>query len=156
MDMLVRLYDLKDDPELYARLKAEGIEIKQALAPDKHKVVQFVRDNFWESWGSECEAAFANQPVTCYIAVKDKEIVGFGCYEATARDFFGPTGVREDMRGKGVGRALLLKCLFGMANMGYAYAIIGSAGENAMPLYEKAAGVIGSEISVYGRMICYE
>ena len=32
-DMLVKLYDLKDDPALYERLEAEGIKIKQALSP---------------------------------------------------------------------------------------------------------------------------
>lgn len=36
-DMLVKLYDLKDDPALYERLEAEGIKIKQALSPDKHR-----------------------------------------------------------------------------------------------------------------------
>ena len=40
----------------------------------------------------------------------------------------GPTGVLEKERGKGIGRALLLACLWGLREMGYAYAIIGGAG----------------------------
>ena len=51
-DMLVKLYDLKDDPALYERLEAEGIKIKQALSPDKHRVLAFIRENFGEGW--EC------------------------------------------------------------------------------------------------------
>ena len=158
-DMLVKLYDLKDDPALYERLEAEGIKIKQALSPGKHRVLAFIRENFGEGWASECDAAFANQPVSCYIAVKDREVVGFGCYEATARDYFGPTGVREDMRRKGIGKAILLKCMFGLSHMGYAYAIIGSAAESAVKFYEETTGAVkieGSERGVYGRMIAYD
>ena len=158
-DMLVKLYDLKDDPALFARLKADGIKIKQALSPDKHRVLAFIHENFGEGWASECDAAFANQPVSCYIAVKEKQVVGFGCYEATARDYFGPTGVREDMRGKGIGKAILLKCMTGLANLGYAYAIIGSAAATAVEFYKKAVGAVeieGSAPGVYARMIDHD
>ena len=158
-DMLVKLYNVQDDPALYERLKAEGISIKQALSPDKHLVLNFIRENFGEGWASECDAAFANQPVSCYIAVKDKQVIGFGCYEATARDYFGPTGVREDMRGRGVGRAILLKCMLGLANMGYAYAIIGSAAESAVKFYENSVGAVAIEDSVpgvYARMVGHD
>ena len=158
-DMLVKLYDLRDDPTLFARLEADGIRIKQALSPDKHRVLAFIRENFGEGWASECDAAFANQPVSCFIAVKEKQVVGFGCYEATARDYFGPTGVREDMRGKGIGKAILLKCMTGLANLGYAYAIIGSAAATAVEFYKKAVGAVeieGSAPGVYARMIDHD
>ena len=141
-DMLVKLYDLRDDPTLFARLEADGIRIKQALSPDKHRVL-----------------AFINQPVSCFIAVKEKQVVGFGCYEATARDYFGPTGVREDMRGKGIGKAILLKCMTGLANLGYAYAIIGSAAATAVEFYKKTVGaaeIEGSAPGVYARMIDHD
>ena len=158
-DMLVKLYDLRDDPTLFARLEADGIRIKQALSPDKHRVLAFIRENFGEGWASECDAAFANQPVSCFIAVKEKQVVGFGCYEATARDYFGPTGVREDMRGKGIGKAILLKCMAGLANLGYAYAIIGSAAATAVEFYKKTVGaaeIEGSAPGVYARMIDHD
>ena len=65
------------------------------------------------------------------IAVREsgddqKEIVGFACYDATCMNFFGPTGVKESERGKGVGKALLLAALHAMKEQGYAYAIIGA------------------------------
>ena len=91
-DMLVKLYDVEDCPEVEAALKAEGIHIVKALSPDKHRVIPFIK-TFSEGWGSECEAAFANNPHTIYIAVKDKKVIGFAAYDATARGFFGPTGV---------------------------------------------------------------
>lgn len=72
--------------------------------------------------------SFSNHPVSCYVAVENKRLVGFACYDATCKNFFGPMGVNESMRGKGIGKALLLQCLHEMASQGYAYAIIGGAG----------------------------
>lgn len=155
MDMLVKLYDLKDDPNLYVRLLEDGVRIIRVLPPDCGKVVDFVRRNFSDGWANECRASFFNHPMSCYIAVRGKEIVGFACYDATAKDFFGPTGVLESERGKGIGKALLLKCLFSMKEEGYAYAIIGWVSD-AKVFYEKCVNAIEIEDSfpgVYERLI---
>jgi predicted N-acetyltransferase YhbS len=85
--------------------------------------------------------------------VKDGAIAGFAVYESSRRGFFGPTGVREDLRGKGVGAALLFRCLESMREMGYAYAIIGGVGP--AEFYAKVCGariIEGSERSVYGEL----
>lgn len=107
-DMLVKLYDFKFENTIYEKLMKEGIEIRRAMAPDKRCIAGWISQNFGDNWASECEVSFSNNPISCFIAVKDKEIIGFACYEATAKDFFGPTGVTEAARGKGVGTALLL------------------------------------------------
>ena len=80
--------------------------------------------------------------------IGDKEILGFACYDTTCRDFFGPTGVDESLRGKGAGAALLLACLHDMAAQGYGYAVIGGAGPVAF--YEKVCGATVIEGSVPG------
>ena len=67
------------------------------------------------------QAAFSNNPITCYIAVREKKLIGFACYEATARNFFGPMAVLESERRKGIGKALLLKSLESMQELGYDY-----------------------------------
>jgi len=88
--------------------------------------------------------------LSCFIAVQDGKIIGFACYDVTAKGFFGPTGVTAEARGQGVGRALLLATLHGLAEMGYAYAIIGGAGP--VDFYRKAVGAIeieGSEPGIY-------
>ena len=77
-------------------------------------------------------------------------IVGFAVYECSRRGYFGPTGVREDLRGRGLGAALLFRCLEAMREMGYAYAVIGGVGPQAF--YEKVCGAFvipGSETGVY-------
>ena len=53
-----------------------------------------------------------------YIATIDREIAGFAAYECTRRGFFGPTGVVDSARGKGIGKALLLASLWGAARDG--------------------------------------
>ncbi len=155
-DMLVKLYPLPAAPGLEEELAARGVRIMKALSLDLSKVVAFTEENGHPSWADEIRASFANNPASCYVAVKNKQVIGFACYEATARGFFGPTLVREDERRQGVGKALLLKCLFSMREMGYAYAIIGWPDPKAIHFYEQACGgmmIPGEGIGVYSRMI---
>ena len=146
MDMLVKLYELKDDPALMEKLESEGVLIKRAMTPNLTKITAWVKEVFGQGWADECAAGILNNG--CWIAVKDKEIVGFACFDATLPDFFGPTGVAEAMRGRGIGKALLLRCLISMKEKGYAYAIIGSAGP--MDFYKKAVGATPIEGSIPG------
>jgi hypothetical protein len=147
-DLLVKLYELPERDPLLKKLSDDRICIRRAIAPEKHVVIDWVLKNFSMGWASECESAFANKPITCYIAVKDKKMVGFACYEATYKNFFGPTGVIESSRGKGIGKALFLTSMYAMESQGYAYAIIGSAGPK--DFYVKTARAIEIEGSVPG------
>ncbi|MDP5272873.1 GNAT family N-acetyltransferase [Chengkuizengella axinellae] len=154
-DMLVKLYDLSDEIVSLEELKKEGITIKRALAPDKFNIIEYVKDEFYDNWAGECDVAFSNKPISCFIAVKDKQVVGFACYDATAKGFFGPTGVSENVRGLGIGRALLYKSLISMREEGYGYAIIGAVDE-AADFYKKTVHAVEIENSspgVYERLI---
>lgn len=147
-DMLVKLYNLPDWSSLRIQLTTQGIDIRRCIAPEKHIVVNWVRQVFGDLWASETDVAFSNHPVSCYIATHEKHIIGFGCYDATCRNFFGPTGVAESERGRGIGKALLLSCLDSMRADGYGYAIIGAAGPTLF--YEKAVGAVSIEDSQPG------
>lgn len=155
-DMLVKLFNISDSNDIEKQLLEEGIRIKKALAPDRSKIIDFSRTCVNEDYSDEVKAAFANNPVTCYIATKDKKIIGFACYEVTAKNFFGPMAVLEKERKKGIGRALLLKSLESMKEMGYAYAIIGWPAKSAIPFYEKCVDAVlidEKSSGVYKRMI---
>lgn len=155
-DMIVKLYNLKSDDKLIESLLSQGIKIKKVLAPDRRRVIEFIKRNFDDNYVDECKASFTNNPITCYVAVKDKNIIGFACFEATAKDYFGPMGVVESERGKGIGKALLNKSLISMYEMGYGYAIIGWPSKSAIPFYKKAVNAtVIDEISsgIYKRMI---
>lgn len=155
-DMLVKLFTLPESGKIEEELLKDGIWIKKALAPDRSKIIEFSRTCANEDYSDEVCAAFANNPVTCYVATKDKKLVGFACYEATAKNFFGPMAVVSEERKKGIGRALLIKSLESMQEMGYAYAVIGWPTKTAIPFYEKCVGAVlieDSSSGVYKRMV---
>ena len=153
-DMLVKLYTLPPLEPVLQQQQAVGIDIRRALANEKYLVVDWVRRNFYPNWVSECEVAFTRQPVSCFIAVEQGQLIGFACHDATYRNFFGPTGVSEQVRGRGVGKALLLACLHAMAAQGYGYAIIGWVGP--AEFYTKTVGAVeieGSDPGIYRGML---
>jgi len=123
-DMLVKLYELKDDWGFIAEQEHLGITIRKPIGPEKHLIVDWVETKFSDAWASESDTAISNTPQTLFVAIKDAEVIGFACYDATALGFFGPIGVGETCRGKGTGKALLFACLLDMRLKGYGYAII--------------------------------
>jgi GNAT superfamily N-acetyltransferase len=150
MDMLVKLYDLPASHEALSRLAATGVSVRRALPPEKHKVLDWVRSTFSEAWASEADVAFGHQPVSCFLAIQERRLLGFACHDATCPNFFGPTGVDVNARGHGIGAALLLACLEDMRHQGFGYAIIGGVGP--ADFYTKTVGAIpieGSEPGVY-------
>jgi GNAT superfamily N-acetyltransferase len=148
-DMLVPLYKLPPVAEKIEALRADGIIIRRAYPFDLSRTRRFITKHFSESWADETQAAFTRQPITCWIAIIDKRVVGFACVEATARGFFGPTGVDKTQRGRGIGGALLLAALHGQRELGYAYGVIGGAGPvdfytktvNAVPIPDSSPGI---------------
>ena len=149
-DMLVKLYELPELQSHLQRLRDSGAFVRQAMPYEKPKVINWVRESFGEAWAAECDAAFGNRPISCFIATDNGRLTGFACYDSTCRDYFGPVGVGTDARGRGIGTALLLCSLHAMATLGYAYAIIGGVGD--VEFYRKAVGAIeieGSSPGIY-------
>jgi GNAT superfamily N-acetyltransferase len=135
-DMLVRLYAIPD----HSAVLAEGYVVRRAAAYDKSAILQWIRQHFSSQWASEADVAFSREPISCFIALHRETLVGFACYEATCRGYFGPGGVLELHRGHGLGTRLLLECLRAMREMGYAYAIIGGVGPKEF--YAKTVGAV--------------
>ena len=138
--MMVNLYELPDSAATYQRLDEQGIILRRANAYERHIVADWVAEHFSPKWVSEVKVAFGRQPVACYIATKDKEILGFACIETTAKGFYGPTGVSEAARGTGIGKALLFRCMEALKESGYVYGVIGGVGPREF--YEKAIGAV--------------
>ncbi len=147
-DMLVRLYDMPDHSDLIAKLRSKGVEVRPALALEKDIVVEWVGKTFSSLWGTECERGFVHTPVSTIVAIDNGKLIGFASYDCTLRGFFGPTGVDENQRGCGIGKALLFAALRAMWEVGYGYAIIGSAGPQ--DFYTKYSSAVVIENSVPG------
>ena len=140
-DLLVKLYQLPPLEAAVARVAESEVRIHRAQAFERHRVIEWVEANFRPTWADEVRMAFASHPISCITALDAAgHIIGFACYDATFRGFFGPTGVASTCRGKGIGTALMLKCLHSMRDLGHAYAIVGAA--SSLEYYEKTVGAI--------------
>ena len=152
-DLLVRLYDLPHF-EAEAKVAAAGIVVRRAIAPEGHVVLDWVGRHFSRHWVSETSKGLAQTPVTVWIAVREGKLLGFACHDATAKGFFGPTGVDEAERGQGIGEALLIATLKGMREAGYGYAVVGDPGP--VDFYRKrldALDIPGSKPGIYAGML---
>lgn len=151
MDMLIRLYEpvLTSPP-----LAAAASDVRKPLAPEHDLVISWIARHFTPGWASEARVALGNRPVSLFVATRSDTLLGFCCYDATARGFVGPIGVAEQSRGSGIGAALLLACLSDMRTVGYAYAIAGAVG--APEFFRRVAGgtaIDGSTPGIYRGML---
>ena len=135
-DLLVNLLNIPNPKSL----SDPRVNIRRAQPFELTPVHRFIKEHFALSWADEVSIGFANKPVSVYIATIDQLLVGFAAYECTRRAFFGPTGVLEDARGKGIGTQLLLHSLVAMRELGYVYGIIGGVGP--VVFYQKTVGAI--------------
>src|SRR5450432_2853751 len=94
-DLLVNLLTLPPAALALDQLIDPEIVIRRAQPFELSLVRSFVEQHFSASWADEISVGFANKPVSVYIAVRAREIIGFGAYECTRRAFFGPAGVSE-------------------------------------------------------------
>jgi GNAT superfamily N-acetyltransferase len=149
-DLLVPLLRLPTLDPYLAPLRARGITVRPARAYEMSATRRFVLKHFSQGWADEAEVSFARVPIGCYLATHESKIIGFAVIESTAKAYFGPTGVSPSYRGLGVGAALLVAALHGLAERGYVYGIIGGAGPVAFYVKTVNAMVIeGSDPGVY-------
>ncbi len=149
-DLLVKLYDLPDVEPGREQSGAAVVPVRTAMAYEKHAVVAWVQEHFGPAWASECDVAFANRPISCYIATQSRGDRGLRMLRQHLPRLLRPDRRSEAMRGHGIGRALLLSCLRAMAAAGYAYAIVG--GVRLSEFYARTVGAIeipGSTPGIY-------
>lgn len=136
MDMLIKLYP----PETLQAAEVAGAVVRKPIGPEHTAITQWVATRFGPGWASEVQVALSNQPVTVWVATRDTALLGFACFDATARGFLGPIGVDDAARSQGIGAALLRACLLDMRSFGYGYAIAGGVG--APGFFECVAGAV--------------
>lgn len=154
VDMLVKLYDLPDGAPLRQQLAGQGVLVRVCRPFEMHAVAEWIASTFSTRWVSEFQVAMAHQPAGCIIATHKRQVIGFACYDATARGFIGPMGVDPVARMGGVGKALLVTALEQMRAMGYGYAIIGGTGPQ--DFYSRTVGatvIEGSDPGIYADIL---
>ncbi|KXF83309.1 GNAT family N-acetyltransferase [Enterovibrio coralii] len=149
MDYLVKLYE---NAFLEIPSEKNSFIVRKPIGPEKGAVIRWILQNFNEHWASEAEVAFLKCN-SLFIAVEGKKILGFACYDGTAKGYFGPLGVGDDARGKGVGEALVKAALISMSRVGYAYAIIPTGKESYYRRFLELIEILGSEPGIYRDML---
>src|SRR4051794_29209094 len=101
-DMLVNLLKLESPQPLIDELRATHQVVLRRANPWEMSRVREFAGKWAPTWADEATVAFSRQPVSAFIAIVDGEVAGFCCHECTRRNYLGPMGVEENLRGKGV------------------------------------------------------
>jgi ribosomal protein S18 acetylase RimI-like enzyme len=107
--------------ETTARLAAEGVTIRPAVPADILPLLDFLEEHF-PHWRGDATGVmlelFGSEPrqVTLHIAEENGTIIG---YAQSRAERFGPFGVNESCRGRGIGAALLAHVLPAMRARGF-------------------------------------
>lgn len=119
--------------DLEATSLPENIDLQRPQ--DRNDFVRFVEREFGSIWRFEAEKAFEDGERAFYLPN-----IGFSVHDVNNRGLgtFGPTGVAQEMRGKGFGTRLLRASLADLRRLGYERAII--PWTDAVDFYQKACG----------------
>lgn len=120
-------------------LAQTGITFHRPGRHEKKEVEEWIRTVFGDGWAHETALAFRHSPSTAWIARSSGAVCGFAASNATGRDYFGPTGVGPDVRRRGIGRVLVVRCLEDMQADGRSVAWI-PTGFGRIAYYNQAAG----------------
>jgi mycothiol synthase len=138
-------YNLETDLESIGepaehRLPSRGIALRRPRHEDADRVLEFVEREFGRIWRFEAARAFGRDMPPLFISEENGRITGFAVHDVNNRGlgFFGPTGVTVEMRGRGIGRRLLLASLADMREMGYRRAVI--PWTDLLEFYHRACG----------------
>jgi len=103
--------------------------------PHDRRVLDFIEQQFGRIWRFEASRA----PLLFYVE-HGGQVAGFSAHEANNRGlgWFGPTGVAQELRGRGFGRRLLLASLADLRRRGYRQAVI--PWTDAIDFYRKSCG----------------
>jgi len=107
--------------EAERRLEEGGIFVKYLEPRHLLGLRLFLRDNFpsWEGVATETIGRHPRELDLIVVALSRGEVVGYcQCASDGLLEHFGPFGVREDMRGRGIGSVMFHKCLHGIQAKG--------------------------------------
>jgi hypothetical protein len=83
-DLLIKLYDHHWSVPADEIGAQKHFIVRKPIGPEVTKVVVWVKEHFNSSWVSEVSVALRSYPMGCYIALINKELAGFCCFNSTA------------------------------------------------------------------------
>ena len=128
------------------------VSARRATAADAAALAEFAARDFPDTpWQHEVLVALAHDPPGVHLGtLPDGRVVGFACHGTYRPDWFGPLGTMGDVRGSGLGAALLTRCLADLAAAGHPEAQICWIGP--ADFYTRTVGArIRRQFTVFGR-----
>ncbi len=128
-------------PDLAARLAEEGVCVRPVAPADLPELMPFIQHTFgwdWYRFAQEYLSALFGpgaDDIVFLVATYGGRIAGY-CQQR--RERFGPFGVLPELRGKGIGRLLLFRCLESALAQGFHCAWFLWTGRDAARLYALA------------------
>lgn len=105
-------------------LKREKVVFRKAELSEKGFIENWVKRNFGGFWAYEAGEGLKGGASKVWIAEEGGEVLGFSVYGALEPNWFGPIGVLEKARRRGIGSILLFKCLASIRGEGFGEAVI--------------------------------
>lgn len=142
--------------QLQLREQDDRLTIRPIESADITELMPFLIDHFGWDWYRHAQSYlseyFGNNPhQICFLVARlNGEVIGF-CQQRGER--FGPFGVHEDCRGRGIGKQLLFTCLNTMRAKNVHYAYFLWTDEKAARLYAKAGFERQREFAVLRKML---
>jgi mycothiol synthase len=106
------------------------------------EALAWIERQFGRIWRFESEPAFDRDEPTMFLVENEGAIAGFAAHDANNRGlgFFGPTGVSRQLRGRGLGRLLLMASLADLRSRGFSRVII--PWTDSLEFYRKSCGAL--------------
>ncbi len=141
MDANIVLFDYTPYRDREKRLSEEGVQVRSLKPNEIPLLLSFLREHMPGDWLRHCRDLLTDvtKGIGDYdqfiVALYKGRVVGWCQFEG---EHFGPYGVVEDMRGKGIGTLLMAKCLAKMRQKGHHNAwVLWTSEETAEKVYSR-------------------
>lgn len=116
--------------------------VLRATHARRDEILAFIEREFGRIWRFEVTPAFDRASPPLFVTEEAGTITGFAAHDVNNRGlgFFGPTGVAKPMRGRGLGRTLLLASLADLRSMDFTRVVI--PWTDAIEFYAKSCGAV--------------
>jgi len=147
--------------EIEEKLRKDGIEVKPLETKYIWKFLKFLRENFSADWYRHSLEMLQRgcEKDQIMVAVKDEEVIGY-CqhYNGEGYDWykpgehFGPFGVKEEYRGKGIGTILFYKIMQRMRQRNIHHTFVVWTDEEASHLYSRFGMQVSRRFAVMKKL----
>lgn len=111
-------------PKRVLRINTGPLVIRRAGQEYRETVFKWIKTEFSVFWAYEADASFKYANPKLWLAEENNKIIGFSVYGTLEPHWFGPIGVSNEARSRGIGSILLFNCLRSLREEGQRHAVV--------------------------------